>query len=602
MVKQLFQMKRRLFTRIFILILILVQLGCSNKTKPDEIHIKIIESTDVHGAIFPYDFLTGQDISSSLAQFHTFVLDERRNANQEVILLDNGDILQGQPPVYFSNFLDTTAIHICAKTMNFMGYDAATAGNHDIEAGHDVYDKLVREFKFPWMAANAIEISTGKPYFIPYTVIDKKGIKIAVLGLITPGIPKWLPPGLYKGLFFEDMVKSAEYWMAEINESVKPDLVIGLFHAGYDYSYGGSSKDDPGNENGSLLVAEKVPGFDIIFIGHDHKFLLDSIINVAGETVYIVDPGSYARNAGVADIRLTRNKKEKKYDKMVSLDLVNISEYMPDPEFLEYLDHDLQQTKKFVEGKIATLTENIVSHEALFGSSAFTDLIHRVQLDLTGADISFTAPLSFNSTLLKGELTVADLFKLYRYENFLYTMSLKGKEIKDYLEYSYGQWFNHMKNRSDHLLKFELNDQGELKLSGTRNSARLLNMYYNFDSAVGIKYTVDVSKPSGERVTITSMADGSLFDENRDYRVALNSYRGSGGGGHLTTGAGIKMESLTDRIEFATTKDLRYHMMEWMIEKKNIEPVKYDNWTIIPEAWYNESKKRDKKLLFPDIY
>jgi len=111
----------------------------------------------------------------------------RKNNIQEVILLDNGDILQGEPVVYFSNYMDTASIHVCAAAMNFMEYDAATVGNHDIEAGHDVYDKLVNEFHFPWMAANAIDISTGEPYFQPYTIIKRKGLRIAVLGLITPG-------------------------------------------------------------------------------------------------------------------------------------------------------------------------------------------------------------------------------------------------------------------------------------------------------------------------------------------------------------------------------------------------------------------------------
>jgi 2',3'-cyclic-nucleotide 2'-phosphodiesterase/3'-nucleotidase len=128
----------------------------------------------------------------------------------------------------------------------------------------------------------------------------------------------------------------------------------------------------------------------------------------------------------------------------------------------------------------------------------------------------------------------------------------------------------------------------------------LKGRYYNFDSAAGIKYTVDVSKPAGERVSIISMKDGIPFDETRDYLVALNSYRGSGGGGHLTTGAGIPVDLLTDRIEYSSTKDLRFHMIEWMLEQKMLAPQKFDNWKVIPENWWKEGMKRDRQLLFPD--
>lgn len=186
-----------------------------------------------------------------------------------------------------------------------------------------------------------------------------------------------------------------------------------------------------------------------------------------------------------------------------------------------------------------------------------------------------------------------------RFENFLYSVNLTGREIIDYLEYSYGQWFNHMKNESDHLLKLELNDQGEPVRSGPGSAARLSGRYYNFDSAAGINYVVDVSKPVGERITITTFTNGSPFEEGKTYRVALNSYRGSGGGGHLASGAGLSEKELPERITFSTTKDLRFHMMEWMNVQQVIEPAAYDNWTVITHSWWMKGKERDRKILFP---
>ena len=120
--------------------------------------------------------------------------------------------------VYYSNFEKTDQKHICAEVMNFMAYDAGSVGNHDIEPGHEVYDRLVNEFAFPWMAANAIKNSDGKSYFQPYTMIEKEGVKIAVIGFVTPAIPEWLPEKIWSGMHFEELEVSAKKWMAIIKE------------------------------------------------------------------------------------------------------------------------------------------------------------------------------------------------------------------------------------------------------------------------------------------------------------------------------------------------------------------------------------------------
>src|SRR3972149_7052466 len=141
------------------------------------INLKIVETSDVHGAAFPYTLLNDTTTDFSLAQVHTYLVSEKYKPDQEIILLDNGDILQGDPLVYFYNYIDTLNRHVYAEAMNFMEYDAATIGNHDIETGHAVYDKFRKEINFPWLAANAINKKNGEPYFQPYTVIERKGIK-----------------------------------------------------------------------------------------------------------------------------------------------------------------------------------------------------------------------------------------------------------------------------------------------------------------------------------------------------------------------------------------------------------------------------------------
>jgi len=182
----------------------------------ETVTIKILETSDVHGAIFPYDFIGNKPMESSMAQVYTYVKKERENSQQQVILLDNGDILQGQPTVYYSNYIDSSSCNIVSRVFSYMGYDAATVGNHDIETGPLVYRKVERELAIPWMAANAINTITGKPAFKPYTIIKRSGLKVAILGLITPGIPSWLPRNLWPNMRFDDMVESATYWVQQI--------------------------------------------------------------------------------------------------------------------------------------------------------------------------------------------------------------------------------------------------------------------------------------------------------------------------------------------------------------------------------------------------
>jgi len=570
--------------------------ACNDAERPEKIKIKIIETSDVHGAVFPYDFVENKKSNHSLAQVYAYVKQEKAKNGQLVILVDNGDILQGDPTVYYYNFIDTKQKHFLSQVMNFMEYDAATVGNHDIEPGHTVYDKIKDEFNFPWLAANAIKVKTGKPYFKPYCIIEKQGVKIAVLGLITPAIPQWLPESIYRGIEFEDMIESAKYWVDEIRRNDQPDLLIGLFHAGNDYTYNNQNTDTPKNENASKLVAEQVPGFDIVFVGHDHHGWNQTITNWAGNEVTILGPSSKARDVAVATAQLTLHKPTNHYKKNITGEIVNMDTVTADAQFMQIFKPQYQQIEAYVAQPLGYLTQTISTQDAFFGDAAFTDLIHRVQIDLTGSDISFTAPLSFNKEIIKGKLYVRDLFKIYRYENLLYTMKLGGQEIKDYLEYSYSLWFDEMKSGNDHLINFKRDSSGVLQLTNGR--ARLKNAYYNFDNAEGIDYTVDLSRPFGNRVKITAFSNGNPFDYNKTYSVAINSYRGNGGGGHLTTGAKIRPELLADRIIANTDKDFRYYLMEWIKTKDSIKPNTSNNWQLKPDEWITKARQRDFNLLF----
>lgn len=153
-----------------------------------------------------------------------------------------------------------------------------------------------------------------------------------------------------------------------------------------------------------------------------------------------------------------------------------------------------------------------------------------------------------------------------------------------------------MTGPDDYLLKYRTSDDGKPVLTNGR--AWLRYPSYNFDSAVGIEYTVDVSKPEGNRVIVSSFTDGRPFEMEQKYKVAINSYRGSGGGGHLTSGAGIDQDRLRERLIKSTERDLRYYMIKTIEEDKTINPKPENNWKIIPEKWVNGRIPEEKILLF----
>ena len=540
---------------IFLLLWAFLSLSAATR----EVKLKLIETSDIHGNFFPYNFITQQDWKGSFARVHSYAQQERQTYGDNLLLMDNGDILQGQPSAYYYNFMDTVSTHITAAMMNYMGFVVGNMGNHDVEAGHAVYDRWISQCQFPVLGANIIQVSDEQPYLKPYEIIEREGVKIAVLGMITPAIPTWLPETLWKGLYFADMEQTARKWMPIIQEKEKPDIIIGLFHAGKEArTVAGKYREDASAE-----IAERIPGFDIIMMGHDHRRFCGKIANAQGDSVLLINPANNGRTVGDVEITLTLDG-DKVIRKSIQGKLADMDKLEPSPDFMKQFTPQYQAVEAFVSEKVGTFTETISTRPAYFGPSAFIDFIHSLQLDLTGADISFAAPLSFDAVIKEGDIHISDMFNLYKYENMLYTMELTGKEIKGFLEESYAIWTNQMKSADDHVLLLTERKDG--------NGYTFTNPSFNFDSAAGIIYTVDVTKPAGQKVCIQSLANGEPFDLNRTYRVALNSYRGNGGGELLTKGAGIPQDQLKDRIISATEKDLRYYMIQYIREKKTLSP------------------------------
>ena len=543
--------------------------------EPQSTHIKIVCTGDVHGHLFPVDFLTGDSSGGSLAQVSSY-LKELRKQSANVVYLDNGDMLQGTPATYCYNTHAIGFTHVAAEALNYLGCDVVALGNNDIETGGATYQRYINDLNAQVVGGNIVFRESETPFLPPYALVEREGMKIAILGLTTPAIPHWVPKCQWPELTFVDMEQAARRWVAYLNDNVKPDLIIGLFHSGYE----GGIVTDNYAENATCQVAEQVPGFDAIFYGHDHKPHVGYVVNRVGDTVWVINPGRDTHQVATIDVALN-----KKGNSMLKASLVDVDNYSIDKEYLNTFTPHIERINKYINRTIGTSVHAADTREALFGPSALMDFIHQMQLDVSGAQISLTAPLMCDYTLPEGEVKVRDMFHLFPYENFLYVLYLTGREIKDYLEMSYGMWTSQMTSPRDHLLCID--STGELRYPS-----------HLFDSAAGIIYEVDVTKPAGQRVSIKRMANGKAFDMDSRYLVAINSYRAHGGGGLLPQGVGITHEKMLERVVYTTTTDLRFYMLNYIEMRKTIAPKKLQHWKFVPERWAMPAGEWDRKLLF----
>ena len=504
--------------------------SCASK----ENTLTLIETTDTHGR---YDEFAND----------AFIIKQMKaELGDRLILLDNGDDMQGTAFQYCSN-QDTEHPNLVSEVLNYLSYDAVCVGNHDIEAGRKVFDRVFAETKMPVLAANVIDETTGEPYFTPYIVLKREGYKIAVLGLLTPYVITWVPDRLRPGLRFEQLEAAAEKWVKLIHEREHPDLMVGMFHSGWEPMAQNLPAGHPlGLENATKWVAENIPGFDLIFYGHDHRARAEKLTNPNGEPVFVLNSGCRGKNLARAEVTLKKGQKPQ-----ISIELIPTDGEEKDSVFLAMLQPYLDRAEDYQQEPVAELPVSISSDKAFKGPSLWVDEIHRCQLETVEAegihaDISMAAPLGSDKTIEAGMLKVSDFFTWYPFENSLAVMSLTGKEVKAFLEYAY-----------------------EMK-----------NPIYNFDSGAGIIYEVTDKNPMGERIRIISMADGTPFDMEKTYNVVMNSYRSMGGGNHLINGIGWAQEEIKDHVVWQSDRDLRSLFIDWARKKGTLDTEPLNCWKI----------------------
>ncbi|GMK37826.1 2',3'-cyclic-nucleotide 2'-phosphodiesterase [Paenibacillus sp. CCS19] len=525
---------------------------------PQTAIVTLLETSDLHGHIYPTDYRDTYDKPIGLAKLSAIIRKER-SIDPSLLLIDNGDLLQGTPFMYRYAKYGAGGIHPAAEALNALRYDAAVIGNHEFNYGLDLLNQTVRQSACPWLSANVVNERDGQPAFgQPYRVFTlPAGIRIAVLGLTTHYIPNWEAPDHIRGLAFEDALSSAARWARHIRENERPDALVVCYHGGFERDPATGEPTEPlTGENQGCEMCLRIGGMDVLFTGHQHRLLAGEINGVA-----IAQPG-FAGQA-IAKVQLTFERtadgswslREKKASLLLTAD----AEEQADEQLLiRFAEHE-RQTQQWLDQPIGSVDGDLAIVEPFAARQAdhpFTEFVNRVQMETTGAAISCAAIFTDEARGFGKEITMRDVTANYIYPNTLKVVRLTGRDIREALEQS-ASYFDRDERT------------GEIRVA----DAYLLPKprHFDYDMWEGIDYALDISQPVGQRVVKLHWNDAPI-DPEAFFEVAMNSYRAGGGGNfNMIQGRPVVREFPTDMTEI---------LADYIMERGTIRSECNHNWIV----------------------
>lgn len=526
----------------------------------ETVSLTVLATTDAHGNVWPYDYLSASPAERGLAKVSTYVKSVRAR-QPHTLVLDCGDTFQGTPLAYLYAGGASLAPNPVVAAMNAIGYDAMAVGNHEFNFGLHPLWRLKEEARFPILGANIV--STYHEHvrdFEPYVIREVGGVRVAILGLVTPAIPYWEPPENRAGYEFRDLVETARRYVPELRR--KADLVIVLAHSGLGRDPSAplgaspeSGEPAPGHPGEDRVwdLAEQVPGIDAIVFGHSHQELAGLEVNGA----LLVQPKNWARSVAEIEFVLERTEQGWRVAQRRSR-LVPMDASVPaDEKILDLTREAHERTERYLSTVIGELDQPLEARTHRIEDHPLTDFIHRVQLEAVQAEVSLAQLFSSGTRLAAGPVTIRDVYSLYFYENGLYAVEITGAQLKEALEYSARSFASYPW------------PEGSAPFSG-----------YSYDSAAGVSYQVDLTRPPGERIRNLSF-EGAPLAPDRKLRLALNSYRWSGGGGYPEA-SGLRHARIVRRAE----KPIRDLLIDWLRQHKKFPTVVDQNWEIVPPDAY----------------
>ena len=465
----------------------------------------VLHTSDISGRVHPHDPRADRDFGQGLARISTAVKGIR--AEGPVLLLDSGDTINGSPTqvLAFEGIVGDGRDPM-VQAMNVMRYDAMAIGNHEFDYGLARLETSRREAKFPWLAANVVR-EDGKPAYDPYVVRQIAGVRVGILGLVTPQVPYWLGPRV-AALRFRDTVETTRRFVPLLRGKERCDVVIVLTHEGIDR--GDELPRSGVAENQAGRIAREVQGVDLVLTGHTHQ-------NIAPRregNAWISQPGGYGETLTRFDLILEQEGGAWRVAEVSGRNLP-MKDVAPDPELVALSETGHRQTMEKLAEVVARVDRPVSAEGARTEDTAILDWLHEVQLREGKADLSFASLLPSTLRTWEKDVTVRDIWSFYPYENSLVTLRATGRQVRAALE--------HAARCVD----------GVSLEGGTPAWKRNLAVWnFNCDTMEGAEYALDPTRPEGERVLYLRRGGRPVRDDEV-FIVAVNSYRASGGGGYL---------------------------------------------------------------------
>lgn len=530
---------RRTVSRVALLlaaVLCMVWLAPAVAESSDTVDILFLATSDIHGQVFATDYTADVSASGSYRQGLTRVatyIKEMREQNSNVFLGDCGDTIQGTPLTYYYAFYKGLDEDPMVKAMRALDYDLWVLGNHEFNYGLEILNRQLDNAttteadgsSIAMSMANYLDASTNTDDsrdwntwkgYQPYLLRDYEGVTVAVMGMGNPNIAKWDVPENWEGIYFANPIETYLHYEQEMVE--KSDVIVLYSHSGID--------SDADSDFMRALV-EQTDTIDLVFSGHEHRNGVTEVTNKAGKVVPIISPSTKCNAIGQARVTVDKASGEK----TVTAENVPMREYPIDSE-LEALIAPYEQAawNDYMLQPIGKAAGDFTASGLGTAPSAFVDLVNRVQIwgayDSTGmntpddthddqpAQLSITAPLTSGNAenlIAAGDIMLGDMFRLYRYENWFYQITMTGKEVRTWLEFSAS--------------KLGYDEQGTLVVNGGLT-------YYDVIYGDGFSYDVDVSAPADSRI-VSMTYQGVEVKDDDVFTVVVNNYRYNGGGDYI---------------------------------------------------------------------
>lgn len=556
-----------------VMAIVLAFTACTTTEVKEEVtypvHIVVLGTSDMHGNIWGFSYEDGKESTNNgMARLYAYI-QQVRAENDNVILIDAGDDIQGT--ILTDDLYNKTpeAEHPVIAAMNYMDYDSMTLGNHEFNWGIPTMKAITGQADFPVLAANVLDPDGSFATGNGWTIVERDGLKVAIIGVVTPDVPIW--DGGKAGIE-EETYEAANVAVKKAIEEIgdQADVIIVSAHMGLYAEF-----DEENGSDSAQKIIDDNPEVNILQVAHNH-------VTVAEKQGDILIGG--VRNSGREIARFDIYVDENGNVVDSSVQVIDMAEVEPSEDLraLPIVKESHEKTVSFVgaggsgdssEGGVSlgSTTAQFQPEDEIRGlpegkleDTAVMDLINKIQLEASGADVSAAALFKDTSNLPAGNITYGNIFDIYKFDNTLYRVKVTGAELKAYMEWSaecYNQW-----------VPGDINISFDPEYPG-----------YLYDMFAGVDYEIDLSQPKGERIKNVYFKGEPLADDT-ELTLCVNNYRYS---------SALKSQGLVaETKEWESSNSIRDMIVAYFASNSPVAPEVDNNWRIIGVDLYRDDPRR----------